>query len=750
MPDEPKTRERLLEELAALRQRVDELQEAETERMRTEEALRESEARYRSFVENFQGIAFRGDMQFVPYFFHGAVEAITGYTPEEFVAGEPRWDQVIHPDDLPGYMSQLPGGPDFTTDREYRVVRKDGQTRWVRELVQIVDDESGKLRYVDGVILDITGRKTREEEIRRSHVELTHLYDLAETLSQSLDLSDVLHGGLEKAIQIMETECGAMYLTDQATGLTRLRVHRGVSQKFVAQVGTFNLDHEAMQRASELARAGKLIVVSELLMTDGSLLESMRAALAQEGLHSYLQALIQSKGIPTGVLVVASRSSRAFTSRDRELLSTLANEIGIAIENARLYEEVKARSTYLETLQRINITLRSTQPLPTVLDTIARGATEAFDYAGSLIITPDDRGQQLVFAAARGGALLEASLKLTGLKLESYVLPLEHEKNPMARAFLTGELQTWGGDPPRIVQGIQPPISPTVSSLIARAMGAESVACVPLQAAEKTVGVLTVMSPRSAFSDDELAMLLGLANQAGLAIENAKLYEAAQRELAERTLAQQELSASVETLERTLRGAVLALAATTEYRDPYTAGHQKRVTALACAIAQEMGLPASRIDGLRVAGHLHDVGTIGVPTQILTKPSHLTEVESLLIRTHVQTGYDILKTIDFPWPVAEIVLQHHERMDGSGYPRGLVGDAILLEARILAVADVVEAMASHRPYRAALGIEKALEEISLNRGTLYDSAVVDACLSLITEERFEIGHPPPLYSPSDS
>jgi HD-GYP domain-containing protein (c-di-GMP phosphodiesterase class II) len=289
---------------------------------------------------------------------------------------------------------------------------------------------------------------------------------------------------------------------------------------------------------------------------------------------------------------------------------------------------------------------------------------------------------------------------------------------------------------------VQPSISPRIASLVARAMNAESAACVPLQAAEKTVGVLIVISPRAAFSDDELAMLLGLANQGGLAIENAELYGAAQRELAERTLAQEELSASVETLERTLKGAVSALAAAAEYRDPYTAGHQERVTALACAIAREMALPDDRIDGLRVAGHLHDLGKIALPVEILTKPSLLTEAETLLIRTHVRAGYDILKTIDFPWPVAEIVLQHHERMDGSGYPQGLSGDDILLEARILAVADVVEAMASHRPYRPALGIEKALEEITLNRGTLFDSAAVDACLKLITEGRFELGQPP--------
>jgi putative nucleotidyltransferase with HDIG domain len=190
-----------------------------------------------------------------------------------------------------------------------------------------------------------------------------------------------------------------------------------------------------------------------------------------------------------------------------------------------------------------------------------------------------------------------------------------------------------------------------------------------------------------------------------------------------------------------LDGAVSALAATTKYRDPYTAGHQILVTQLACAMANEMALPEDRIDGLRVAGQLHDLGKIALPAEVLTKPSKLTETETLLVRTHVQAGYEILKTIDFPWPVAEIVLQHHERMDGSGYPQGLAGDAILLEARILAVADVVEAMARHRPYRAALGVEKALEEISLNKGVLFDSAAVDACLRLITEGRFDLGQP---------
>jgi putative nucleotidyltransferase with HDIG domain len=168
-------------------------------------------------------------------------------------------------------------------------------------------------------------------------------------------------------------------------------------------------------------------------------------------------------------------------------------------------------------------------------------------------------------------------------------------------------------------------------------------------------------------------------------------------------------------------------------RDPYTAGHQERVAHLACAIAGKIGLSEERVEGLRVAGLLHDVGKVSVPAEILSKPMTLTPAEFDLIKAHPQTGYEILKGIDFSWPVAEIVLEHHERLDGSGYPRGLKGEAISLEAKILAVADIVEAMSSHRPYRAALGTDKALEAITKDKGTLYDPGVVDACVELFAE-----------------
>ena len=178
---------------------------------------------------------------------------------------------------------------------------------------------------------------------------------------------------------------------------------------------------------------------------------------------------------------------------------------------------------------------------------------------------------------------------------------------------------------------------------------------------------------------------------------------------------------------------ILSLGSIAEMRDPYTSGHQERVTALACAIASEMGLARDRADGLRVAALLHDIGKMSVPAEILSKPGKLTGVEFSLVQEHPQTAHEIVKGIEFPWPIAEIILQHHERLDGSGYPRGLKGEAISQEAKILAVADVVEAMASHRPYRPALGVDKALEEVEREAGVLYDPEVVKACLALFQE-----------------
>jgi putative nucleotidyltransferase with HDIG domain len=220
-------------------------------------------------------------------------------------------------------------------------------------------------------------------------------------------------------------------------------------------------------------------------------------------------------------------------------------------------------------------------------------------------------------------------------------------------------------------------------------------------------------------------------------IELIKLNEQLKQDIARRENAEAEVQSSLNKLRSAMGGVVQAMALTVERRDPYTAGHQRRVSDLARGVAAEMALTAHQIDGIRMAGLIHDLGKICVPAEILSKPGQLTEIEHTLIKDHPQVGYEILKEIEFPWPVAQIVLQHHERIDGSGYPVGLSGDDIIIEAKTLAVADVVEAMASHRPYRPTLGRDMALEEISQNRGVLYDPDVVDACMKLLQEKDFQ-------------
>jgi len=190
-------------------------------------------------------------------------------------------------------------------------------------------------------------------------------------------------------------------------------------------------------------------------------------------------------------------------------------------------------------------------------------------------------------------------------------------------------------------------------------------------------------------------------------------------------------------LENALSGIIQVITRTVEARDPYTAGHQRRVATLALEIAKELGLPKKELEGIHLAGMIHDLGKISIPAEILSKPSKLTDIEFQLIKTHPGIGYDIMENIEFPWPINQIVLQHHEKMNGSGYPDGLKGQSILLESRILCVADVVEAMASHRPYRAALGIDAAISEISKSRGTLYDPDITDACCKILNENNFK-------------
>ena len=383
-------------------------------------------------------------------------------------------------------------------------------------------------------------------------------------------------------------------------------------------------------------------------------------------------------------------------------------------------KELRRVSRALKALSSCNHTLIRARDTSAFLQEICRNIVEIGGYRLAWIGFAEHDEEKTVRPVAQFGyeeGYLDA-VRITWADAE-------RGRGPTGTAVRTGR--------PVIAQDIltDPSYEPWRTEAVRRGYAA-SIA-LPLHGENRIVGSLNIYAADpDAFDEEEVKLLTELANDIAYGIGALEMRS-------KRDQAEAELKQSVERLKKVLNGTVFALTEVLQRRDPYTAGHQQRVAQLSSAIAREMGLSEDEIEGVRMAGLLHDIGKIYVPSDILSRPGQMTNLETDMIETHAQVGYDILKTIEFPWPVVQAVLQHQERLDGSGYPAGLSGDRIILEARILAVADVVEAMSSHRPYRPTLGMDKALKEISDYRGIRYDADVVDACLRLFNEKGYTIG-----------
>lgn len=512
--------------------------------MRAREALRQSEEKYRLLVNQIPAVVFKGYADWSVDFFDQKVEALTGYSPEDFNTRKLKWNDLILPDDwIEANRKFLQTWQvDKSYEWEYRIRKKDGEIRWIQDLVQIFTDSTGKIDYVNGILFDITDRKQAEERLQRTSRALKAL----SACNQAL-----VHATQEKG-----------FLTD----VCKVIVREGGYP--LAWVGYAQPDQ--MKSVVPIASAGV------------------------EAEHPEWIGLTWGDG---------------------------------------------------------------------------------------------ERGQ-----------------------------------GPGGMAIKTGEIQVARD----ILQ--DPALAPWHEEW--RRQDFKAIIALPLIVEGKAIGILDICAKDSAaFDPEEVLLLEELAGGVAFGIWSLRTDQ-------ERRWAEAEVQRSLEKLKKALDGTVLAVAKTVEMRDPYTAGHQRQVAQLAAAIAQEMGFSPARVEGMRVLGCLHDIGKIAIPAEILSKPGRISSMEFTLIKDHPRVGYEIIKDIDFPFPVAEGILQHHERLDGSGYPQGISGSDIILEARILGVADVVEAMASHRPYRRSLGLDRALEEISRNRGILYDPEVVDICLRLFNEKRF--------------
>lgn len=495
----------------------------------------------------------------------------------------------------------------------------------------------------------------------------------------------------------------------------RLRIHaftpllESVSGRISLWVNT-PVEH-VQGRLREELRLGLLLAVSVLVLILGA---------AHWGTERFLLRPMARLSDATRRFASGDRAARSGLPHDKDELGVLARALDEAADNLAAGEARLARiNRSLKMLSACKREVARAVQEDQLLEAVCRIVVEVGAYRMAWVGYAEPDFARTVRPRARAG-VDDGYLEQALVRWDSS----ERAEGPIGRAIRIGTYQ--------VTDDVKtdPKFAPWRDLAVERGYG--SVLAHPLWVSGKVIGVLAVYADHAcAFQGEEVDLLVELAGDLSAGI-------AALRVRAERDSIAHRYAHHAQVLQQSLEQSIQAIAATVEARDPYTAGHQRRVADLAVAIARDLGLDEGRIHGLRLAGILHDLGKIQIPSEILTMPRRLTEAEYALVKQHPQAGYEILKGIDFPWPIAEIVLQHHEKFDGSGYPRGLKGEDILPEARVLLVADVIEAMASHRPYRPAMGIDAALAEIERGRGTAYEARVVDSCLRLFREGRFSL------------
>ena len=406
--------------------------------------------------------------------------------------------------------------------------------------------------------------------------------------------------------------------------------------------------------------------------------------------------------------------------------TTYAND-GRALRTVGTIQDITQQREAEIALQRANRTLKTLSSCNSIL-VRATDETRLLEDICHLIV--DTGGYRSVWVGYADSEAAQQLRLVTSAGIDrEYIEALDfslagspESMGPAARAFTTGQTQR--------IQDLATETNYPTQRDDAMQRGIASTIALPLLENATPFGVLKVYAAeREAFNDEEVALLMELAEDLAFGITTLRTRVERQRLVA----AEHE---GAERLKRALLGPIQAVALTVEKRDPYTSGHQQKVARLAVAIGQELGWPAEMIEGVRLGAMIHDIGKIYIPSEILNRPGKLSELEYEIIKSHPQVGFDIVKDVEFPWPVAQIILQHHERLDGSGYPNHLSAGQIIPEARVLAVADVVEAMATHRPYRPAHGLDAGLDEVQQYRGSLYDSDVVDACVRVFRERGF--------------
>jgi PAS domain S-box-containing protein/putative nucleotidyltransferase with HDIG domain len=705
----------------------------------------------------------------------GRVQEILGYEPHE-MGGVDEWTARIHPADREEALSLLETAEQErqTYDADYRLQHKNGNYRWVHDRGFFLIEDDRDLRRMIGMIQDIHDRK--QSELLQNAV-----YQIAQAADLSGGLDDLFRSVHQIIGTVMPASNFYIALYDHEKDLIRFPY-------FVDEIDPPPPPVKPSKGLTEyVIRTGRALLCDEA--TDRILRGRGEVEVVGAPSTVWLGVPLIVEGDTMGAMVVQHYGNpHAYGPAEQRMLEFVSSQV------ARSIGRVSAEEALRRSEQRLSLHVQKTPLAVIEWDTGFRvlqwnhAAERIFGYTAAevvgqhgVFILPDkhrahvDRVWNELLANKGGERSTNENITKDGRTIlcDWYNTPLiDGSGKVMGVASLaqdvTERIRTEKAlrDSEELYRRLVASIPDLIirTDLSGNILFANDIAA-RMNGDKGTEGLLgynvfdfvapedrekAVLASKRMFDKKIGAQEINLVFKSGpripFEIDGAILRDADGtpysvvylcRNITERKRAETDLLEGLAKLRSTLKASIDSLASAIEMRDPYTAGHQERTTRLARAIAVEMGLPEESVEAIEIAGVIHDIGKLYVPAEILSKPTKLTDLEYQLIKMHAQAGYTILSKIDFPWPIARIVHEHHELVNGSGYPQGLSGKDILLEARILCVADVVEAMSSHRPYRPALGIGAALEEISQKRGILFDREVVDACLRLFREKGFK-------------
>ncbi len=713
-----------------------------TERKQIEEALKYSEARFKSIVATSKEWIWSIDTNGRHTFSNSSVEHILGYRPDEFVGN--RMFHILHEEDRPRIMEVLSRSIEQKTGWSNLVLRwrhRDGTYRYLEGNAVPLFDSAGILEGFQGSDRDITDRKYAEKVLQESEYRFRYLFEQmnsAVAVYEAVDdgedfIFQDFNGAAERIEKVKKEDLLGRRVTEVFPGVQEFgiftvfqRVWRtGVPEDYDIsfyrdnRISGWRENHVYKLPSGEIVAIYNDVTVRKQ-MEEAMILQRERLDLAQSAgkVGIFDRDMVTGRSTWTPQLeIIYGIEPRGVTHTDNDWITRIHPD-----------DLNEARSTVQrcirEQLKGIESDYRIVRPGGEVR-WISNRADIFYDASGkpvrmvgtSVDITERKRAEMLLTESEQKYRLVVENAGEAILIAQDGMIKYV---NPITLSILGYSEEKVRSKP--FIEFIHPDDREKLLSAHIRRMQGED---------PNPVRQFRVLCQDGSvrWADSNAVVILWEGKPATLNFLN---------DITERKKTEEELDKSIKRLRMALGAAVQAMAVTVETRDPYTAGHQRRVADLARSIAWEIGLTADQIDGIRMAGIIHDLGKISVPAEILSKPTQLTSLEISLIKTHSQSGYDILKDIEFPWPIARIVLEHHEMINGSGYPKGLTGDELLIESKVLSVADVVEAMASHRPYRPGLGIDKALEEIAKNRDILYDPDVVDACLNLFRKKAYKL------------